>query len=142
MLMIMPLSAFSQKNTVTKFPSLIEYNGYKLVAFTMDQAKQIAADDIACAYNDSILVVTQENNVNLQNIIIGKDDIISFKDSQISLYQAQITSMRTLSDNKDKMITNKDITIKQQKRQIMWLKAAAITGFVAAVVVPTIILTR
>ena len=119
---------------------LVNPKGDTLLQIPIEDAKIILTDLLQKEYADSMLIVySLRDDLNKSTI--------SLQLSEIKLLQEKCKNQELLSDNLNKIITNKDTeivylndTIKKQKKEIRKQKFLKILGFTAAVVLPITII--
>jgi hypothetical protein len=109
---------------------------------TLADAKIVLTDVLGKQYADSLVIVyTQRDSVQNNIIVLQKEELL--------LMSEKFNNQKTISDNLNQVLVNKDTeiallndTIKKQKKEIRKQKFLKVLGFTAAVVLPitTIIL--
>jgi len=106
----------------------------------IEDAKVILSDLLEYEIVDSLLTAYKErDSLNTNTIILQKDIIVKL--TQKSENQSvQISNFQSILDNKDRELSLKDDTIKQQKKEIRKQKFLKILGFTGSIILPIITL--
>ena len=120
--------------------TLINRKGDTLVMMNIEDAKVILSDLLEYEIVDSLLTAYKErDSLNTNTIILQKDIIVKL--TQKSENQSvQISNFQSILDNKDRELSLKDDTIKQQKKEIRKQKFLKILGFTGSIILPIITL--
>ncbi len=134
-----------QVNSQTISPrvqALVNSKGDTLIQMTLADAKIVLADVLGKQYSDSLVsVYADRDSVHNNIIVLQKEELL--------LMSEKFNNQKTISDNLNQVLVNKDTeiallndTIKKQKKEIRKQKFLKVLGFTAAVVLPitTIIL--
>lgn len=126
----------------TRVQTLVSSKGDTLIQMTLADAKIVLTDVLGKQYADSLVIVyTQRDSVQNNIIVLQKEELL--------LMSEKFNNQKTISDNLNQVLVNKDTeiallndTIKKQKKEIRKQKFLKVLGFTAAVVLPitTIIL--
>ena len=114
----MMLPVQSQIISKGEVQTLINRKGDTLVMMNIEDAKVILSDLLEYEIVDSLLTAYKErDSLNTNTIILQKDIIVKL--TQKSENQSvQISNFQSILDNKDRELSLKDDTIKQQKKEI------------------------
>ena len=137
-LMMLPVQ--SQIISKGEVQTLINRKGDTLVMMNIEDAKVILSDLLEYEIVDSLLTAYKErDSLNTNTIILQKDIIVKL--TQKSENQSvQISNFQSILDNKDRELSLKDDTIKQQKKEIRKQKFLKILGFTGSIILPIITL--
>ena len=131
----MGLQVHSQ-NTLTRVQALVNSNGDTLIQLSLSDAKIILTDVLSKSYSDSLISIYSIRDSIHNNIIILQKE-------EISLINEKFNNQKTITENLNQILTNKDKeiellndTIKKQKKEIRKQKFLKVLGFTAAVVLP------
>lgn len=132
----------SSQNTLKtpRVQTLVNAKGDTLIQMALSDAKVILTSILEKQYVDSILLVyIDRDKINNKTITLQLD--------KIRLLELKGNNQDQMVSNLNKIITNKDSeigllkdTIKQQKKEIRKQKALKIVGFIAAVVLPIVVI--
>jgi hypothetical protein len=136
----MMLPVQSQIISKGEVQTLINRKGDTLVMMNIEDAKVILSDLLEYEIVDSLLTAYKErDSLNTNTIILQKDIIVKL--TQKSENQSvQISNFQSILDNKDRELSLKDDTIKQQKKEIRKQKFLKILGFTGSIILPIITL--
>ena len=136
----MMLPVQSQIISKGEVKTLINRKGDTLVMMNIEDAKVILSDLLEYEIVDSLLTAYKErDSLNTNTIILQKDIIVKL--TQKSENQSvQISNFQSILDNKDRELSLKDDTIKQQKKEIRKQKFLKFLGLTGSVILPIITL--
>jgi fructose-1,6-bisphosphatase/sedoheptulose 1,7-bisphosphatase-like protein len=107
---------------------------------TLADAKTVLTDVLSKHYADSlVLAYTERDSISSNIIVLQKEEL--------TLLAEKFDNQKTITDNLNEVLTNKDKeietlngVIKKQKREIVKQKIQKIIGFSAAVALPILVL--
>lgn len=135
----MTLQSHSQ-TTLPRVQALVNAKGDTLIQMTLADAKTVLTDVLSKHYADSlVLAYTERDSISSNIIVLQKEEL--------TLLAEKFDNQKTITDNLNEVLTNKDKeietlngVIKKQKREIVKQKIQKIIGFSAAVALPILVL--
>jgi hypothetical protein len=126
----------NSQNTSTRVQALVNSKGDTLIQMSLADAKIVLSDVLGKQYSDSLVkIYTLRDSIQNNVIILQKEALI--------LMSEKFNNQKTISDNLNQVLANKDTeitllneTIKKQKKEIRKQKFLKVLGFTAAVVLP------
>jgi len=106
----------------------------------LEDARIILSDLMEYEIVDSLLSVYKEkDSLNTTTIILQKDIIVKLTQKSNN-QEIQISNFQTILDNKNEELKLKEITLKQQKKEIKKQKFLKILGFTGSIILPILTL--
>ena len=134
----MTLPTLSQTISKGEVKTIIDSSGDTLVIMNLEDAKLILNDLLEYEIADSILTVYKEkDSLNSNTITLQKEVIFKLMEKSDN-QELQIDNFQQILDNKNKEISLKEDTIKQQKKEIRKQKFLKFLGFGGSVILPII----
>ena len=126
----------NSQNISTRVQALVNSKGDTLIQMSLADAKIVLSDVLGKQYSDSLVkIYTLRDSIQNNVIILQKEALI--------LMSEKFNNQKTISDNLNQVLANKDTeiallneTIKKQKKEIRKQKFLKVLGFTAAVVLP------
>tara|TARA_R110000824_G_scaffold391868_1_gene589967 strand:+ start:8857 stop:9198 length:342 start_codon:yes stop_codon:yes gene_type:complete len=106
----------------------------------LEDARIILSDLMEYEIVDSLLSVYKEkDSLNTTTITLQKDIIVKLTQKSNN-QEIQISNFQTILDNKNEELKLKEITLKQQKKEIKKQKFLKIVGFCGSIILPILTL--
>lgn len=102
--------------------------GDSLTCYTNTELKLIASKIIKANECETILIVTELQNQNLEKQLCNLEQILLIKDSIISGKESIISDFKTMTQYKDAQLADKTNETKRLKKQLFWTRS----GWVAS----------
>ena len=138
--MLMVLPATSQTISEGGIESVVNEKGDTLIVMSLSEAKLILTDLLEYEITDSLLNIYIERDSLNQKKIIIKDELIKKLELQNHNKDKVIHNLELIVKNSKEIITLKDKTIEEQKTEIKKQRNLKRLGFVGSVVLPIITL--
>lgn len=136
----MVLPATSQTISEGGIESVVNEKGDTLIVMSLSEAKLILTDLLEYEITDSLLNIYIERDSLNQKKIIIKDELIKKLELQNHNKDKVIHNLELIVKNSKEIITLKDKTIEEQKTEIKKQRNLKRLGFVGSVVLPIITL--
>ena len=136
----MPLLSQTISKTGPRVKSFINSTGDTLIEMTLADAKTILIDVVGKQRSDSIIsVYVQRDSIS--------SSIIALQKSEIKLLQQKamndgllVNNLDVVVANNNKIVSDLNDVIKQQKKEILKQKFLKVVGFTAAVAIPILMI--
>ena len=136
----MALPIHSQTILKGEVKTLVNEKGDTLVMMNLEDARIILSDLMEYEIVDSLLSVYKEkDSLNTTTITLQKDIIVKLTQKSNN-QEIQISNFQTILDNKNEELKLKEITLKQQKKEIKKQKFLKIVGFCGSIILPILTL--
>lgn len=136
----MALPLISQTISKGNIESVLNENGDTLIIMSLSDAKLILTDLLECEITDSLLYVYVERDSLNQKKIYIKDELIKKLELQNDNKDKVIQNLEVVLKNTKEIISLKDKTIEKQKKEIKKQRNLKRLGFVGSVVLPILTL--
>lgn len=138
--MTLPLLSQTISKTGPRVKSFINSTGDTLIEMTLADAKTILIDVVGKQRSDSIIsVYVQRDSIS--------SSIIALQKSEIKLLQQKamndgllVNNLDVVVANNNKIVSDLNDVIKQQKKEILKQKFLKVVGFTAAVAIPILMI--
>ena len=138
--MALPLLSQTISKTGPRVKSFINSTGDTLIEMTLADAKTILIDVVGKQRSDSIIsVYVQRDSIS--------SSIIALQKSEIKLLQQKamndgllVNNLDVVVANNNKIVSDLNDVIKQQKKEILKQKFLKVVGFTAAVAIPILMI--
>ena len=136
----MTLPVISQNISKGEIKTTVSDSGDTLVIMNLEDAKFILSDLLQYEVTDSLLNIYIERDSLNKEVVLLKDSIIEKIYQQNDNCGKIVVNLKKVISNKDIVITLKDDTIIQQKKEIRKQKFFKFLGFAGSIILPIVTL--
>jgi len=136
----MTLPVISQNISKGEIKTTVSDSGDTLVIMNLEDAKFILSDLLEYEVTDSLLNIYIERDSLNKEVVLLKDSIIEKIYQQNDNCGKIVVNLKKVISNKDIVITLKDDTIIQQKKEIRKQKFFKFLGFAGSIILPIVTL--